>query len=150
MSEHHERVLRIERTFDAPAEIVFEAWTSTEVLRRWLHAGPDWDTPVAEVDLRVGGTMRVAMRDPTTGPQYGASGQYQLIDRPRRLIFTWIWDHQPSTAQLIELDFREHNGRTTVVLVNSSIPSDQVRDDQRLGWHRCYDNLDRILARPSS
>jgi uncharacterized protein YndB with AHSA1/START domain len=38
-------VVRIERTFDAPAEAVFDAWTRPEVMRRWWHAGPDWETP---------------------------------------------------------------------------------------------------------
>ena len=58
MSDHSERVLRIERTFDAPVDRVFEAWTSEEVLRRWLHGMPGWETPTAEVDLRVGGSIR--------------------------------------------------------------------------------------------
>jgi uncharacterized protein YndB with AHSA1/START domain len=53
MTDHRARVLRIERTFDAPVERFFEAWTSEEVLRRWLHGMPDWETPTAEVDLRV-------------------------------------------------------------------------------------------------
>ena len=44
MTEHRARVLRIERTFDAPVERVFEAWTSEEVLRRWLHGMPGWET----------------------------------------------------------------------------------------------------------
>lgn len=58
MTEHPDHVLRIERTFDAPIDKVFEAWTSEDVLRRWLHAGSDWETPTAEVDLRVGGRIR--------------------------------------------------------------------------------------------
>jgi len=40
-------VVRIERTFPASAEDVFDAWTSPEVMRRWFHCGPDWDTPEA-------------------------------------------------------------------------------------------------------
>ena len=60
-------VLRIERTFAATSEEVFDAWTSPEVLRRWLHPAPDWATPVAEVDLRVGGKVRVVMRKPDVG-----------------------------------------------------------------------------------
>ena len=61
-------VVRIERAFDAPAEAVFDAWTSPEVMRRWFHCAPDWETPEAEVDLRVGGKVRVVMRSPT-GPR---------------------------------------------------------------------------------
>jgi hypothetical protein len=57
-------VVRIERTFDAPREAVFDAWTSPEVLRRWFHCAPDWETPEAEVDLQVGGKIRVVMRKP--------------------------------------------------------------------------------------
>ena len=103
MTERQERMLRIERTFDAPADAVFEAWTSEEVLRRWLHAQPDWDTPIAEVDLRVGGSVRVVMRDPATGSEWGARGEYTTVEPPHRLVFTWVWDHDPSNPQLIEL-----------------------------------------------
>jgi len=51
MIEHRAWMLRIERTFDAPVERVFAAWTSKEVLRRWLHGMPGWETPTAEVDV---------------------------------------------------------------------------------------------------
>ena len=57
--------LRIERSYQAPAQMVFDAWTSEEVLCRWFHAEHDWETTEAEVDLRVGGVVRVVMRDPT-------------------------------------------------------------------------------------
>jgi uncharacterized protein YndB with AHSA1/START domain len=88
MSEN--TTLRMERTFEAPAQAVFDAWTSEEVMRRWWHADRDWETPVAEVDLRVGGTVRVVMRDPHQDVEYGGGGQYTEVDPPRRLAFTWI------------------------------------------------------------
>ena len=69
MTGHREQVLRIERTFDAPADRVFDAWTSEEVLRRWLHGMRGWETPTAEVDLRVGGRIRIVMRDPADGDE---------------------------------------------------------------------------------
>jgi hypothetical protein len=67
-------VLEIERTFDAPVEEVFDAWTNEEVLRHWFHDDPEWETPTTEIDLRVGGRLRLAMRDPNAGEDYGASG----------------------------------------------------------------------------
>jgi len=146
LTERQERMLRIERTFDAPADAVFEAWTSEEVLRRWLHAQPDWDTPIAEVDLRVGGSVRVVMRDPATGSEWGARGEYTTVEPPHRLVFTWVWDHDPSNPQLIELELSEHEGTTTVLMINSGIRSDERRRDQEEGWNRCYDNLERALA----
>src|SRR5689334_24332599 len=90
-----ERVVRIERTFAAAAEDVFDAWTSAEVMRRWFHVRADWETPVAEVDLRVGGSVRIVMRRPD-GTEARAGGEYTLIDRPRRLAMRWTFDDEPS------------------------------------------------------
>ena len=64
MTEDSAQVVRIERTFDAPAEDVFDAWTSAEVIRRWFHPGPRLGEASAEVDLRVGGKVSVVMRAP--------------------------------------------------------------------------------------
>jgi uncharacterized protein YndB with AHSA1/START domain len=47
----------MERSYRAPAQAVFDAWTSEEVMRRWWHAEHDWETTVAEVDLRAGGAV---------------------------------------------------------------------------------------------
>ena len=146
MTDHRARVLRIERTFDATAEQVFDAWTSEEVLRRWLHGMPGWETPTAEVDLRVGGRIRIVMRDPSGGAEAGASGEYRIVEPPRRLVFSWIWDDDPEQPQLIELEFSERDGKTTVLMTNSSIASDELRTSQRRGWNVCYDNLERLLA----
>jgi uncharacterized protein YndB with AHSA1/START domain len=139
--------VRMERTFDAPPRDVFEAWTSVEVLKRWWHAEHTWETPSAEVDLRLGGTIRVTMRNPADGAEYGGGGEFTVIDPPRRLAFTWTWDDDPeSTRQLVEVDFFDHGDRTTVVMTNSGIPEGET-DDHRDGWSNSFDNLDRALAR---
>jgi uncharacterized protein YndB with AHSA1/START domain len=139
--------VRIERTFNAPAEEVFDAWTSPEVMRRWYHAGPNWETPQVEVDLRVGGRVSVVMRKPD-GSEVELSGEYIEIDRPHRLTMTCTFSDDPSdTEQLIELSFSEADGRTTVVLVNSRIPDDERRESQDYGWGLCFDNLEQVLAR---
>jgi uncharacterized protein YndB with AHSA1/START domain len=138
-------VVRIERTFDAPAEEVFDAWTSPEVMKRWFHCAPDWGTPEAEVDLRVGGKVRVVMRRPD-GSEVEAGGEYTLIDRPQRLVMTWTFDDDPSNRQLIELTFSESGASTNVVMVNSGISTDKRRDAQDWGWRGCVDQLERLLA----
>ena len=145
MTEEPGHVVRIERTFAASAEDVFDAWTSPEVMRRWFHCAPDWSTPEAEVDLRVGGKVRVVMRRPD-GTDVAAYGAYTLIDRPRRLVMTWTFDDDPANEQLIELSFSESEGSTTVLMVNSGISTDERHDAQDEGWHGCFDQLDRALA----
>jgi uncharacterized protein YndB with AHSA1/START domain len=138
-------VVRIERMFAASAEDVFDAWTSPEVMRRWFHVAPDWETPEAEVDLRVGGKVRVVMRKPD-GSEVEAQGEYTLIDRPHRLIMTWTFDDDPSNEQLIELSFSESEGSTAVLMVNSGISTEERRAGQDEGWRGCLRELERVLA----
>ena len=137
--------LQMERTYDAPAERVFDAWTSEEVMRRWWHADRDWETPLAEVDLRVGGAVRVVMRDPRSGDEYGGGGVYTEIDRPRRLAFTWVWDGDV-TRQLIEIDFEESGGVTTVRFTHRDLWSEEAVRSHEDGWGTAFNNLARTLA----
>jgi uncharacterized protein YndB with AHSA1/START domain len=145
VSDESGHVVRIERTFAAAAEEVFDAWTSPEVMRRWFHCEADWATPEAEVDLRVGGKVRVVMRQPD-GTEAEARGEYTLIDRPHRLVMTWTFHDDPSNEQLIELSFSESANSTRVLLVNSRISTNERRDAQDWGWNGCLDQLDQVLA----
>jgi uncharacterized protein YndB with AHSA1/START domain len=145
VAEEAARVVRIERTFDAPAEDVFDAWTSEEVIRRWFRPARGWQEPSAEVDLRVGGKVRVVMRDPD-GEPVGAGGEYTLIERPHKLAFTWTFDDDPSNQQMIELEFTERDDVTTVLFVNSDISDRERRDSQYEGWSTCFDEIQRVLA----
>ncbi len=141
--------IRIERTFTARVDVVFEAWTSAELLRRWYPPGADWDTPVAEVDLRVGGRLRIVMRSPD-GEEFGGGGEYREITPPTRLVFTWAWDRPDVSAgvQLVEVDFTEHaDGTTTVVMTNRGLVDEQSRESHREGWEESFDNLARVVAR---
>jgi uncharacterized protein YndB with AHSA1/START domain len=138
--------LRIERTFNAPVQAVFDAWTSAEWLRRWWHAEHDWETPEAQVDARVGGAIRVVMRNPQDGTEYGGGGEYTVIDPPERLAFTWTWDGDDlSKRQLIEIEFIDHGARTRVVMTNSGLPAGRS-DEYRGGWQNSFDNLEAALS----
>ena len=145
MTEGSAQVVRIERTFDATAEDVFDAWTSPEVIRRWFKPAQGWQEPSAEVDLRVGGTIRVVMRTPE-GEPVEAGGEFTLIERPHRLAFTWTFDDDPSNQQMIELEFTERDGATSVLFVNSNISEEKRRDQQYDGWSTCLDNLEAVVA----
>jgi uncharacterized protein YndB with AHSA1/START domain len=142
-------VLRLERTVRAPIQAVFDAWTSAEVMRRWWHAGADWETPEAIVDLRVGGAVRVVMRNPHTGAEYGGGGSYVEIEPPRRLAFTWTWDGE-SRETLIEIGFEESGGVTTVRFAHSGLRDEESVRMHQDGWSSCFGNLERLLRGPAS
>jgi uncharacterized protein YndB with AHSA1/START domain len=139
--------LQIERAFRAPAAAVFEAWTSEEVLRRWFHGELYGETPEAQVDLRVGGAIRVVMRDPRKGEEQGGGGRYTEIEPPSRLAFTWTWDGDDRET-LIELDFEEAEGVTTVRMTHSGLRDEQSARNHEGGWATCLNNLEQALAGP--
>ncbi|MFF5261542.1 metalloregulator ArsR/SmtB family transcription factor [Actinomadura viridis] len=141
-----ETTVRIERTYRAPAAVLFDAWTDPEVIRRWWHAGPDWETAAAEVDLRVGGRLLVVMRD-TDGAEYTGTGTYTVVEPPSRL--GWIWhgeEGEAGTGSRLDLEITEHGGVTTMVLTHSGLPDQHSADEFRGGWGLCLDNLAKVVA----
>ena len=137
--------LRVERTYDAPAQRVFDAWTNPEVMRRWFHAGDEtWSTPVAEVDLRVGGGYVLTMRH-GDGEENTARGEYTVVDPPNRLAFTWTWGAEDSPRTAVEIEFTEVDGATTVVLTHSGLSGESSRDGHTEGWQQALENLAREL-----
>jgi len=130
--------LRIERTYRAPIQNVFDAWTSEEVLRRWWRTQRGWETSQAQVDLRVGGAVRVAMRDPVTGTEYAGGGVYTEVEPPARLAFTWFWDGD-TRRTLIEIDFTEQDGLTTVVFTHRDLWDEEAVRSHEDGWTRMFD-----------
>jgi uncharacterized protein YndB with AHSA1/START domain len=116
------------------------------VMRRWFHGKHAWQTPHAEVDLRLGGKVRVVMRDPDKEVDYGGGGHYTEIDPPRRLAFTWTWDNEADRETLIELDFEESDGATTVTLTHSGLRDPESVVSHEGGWSTCLANLESALT----
>lgn len=141
--------LRLERTFAAPPERVFAAWTKPEVLRHWFAAGPEWTNTAIEVDMRVGGRYRLSMSGPGT-VVHTVVGEYLQVDPPDRLVYTWEWEDPtapPAAATLVTVLFRAAGRGTMVVLTHTRFPTDDVRDKHGVGWQACMDNLDtRVLG----
>ena len=142
--------LRMERRFAAPVERVFDSWTSVDTLRRWWPAGPGWTTPIAEVDVRVGGALRLVMRD-LDGGEFGGEGTYLVLDRPRQLAFSWQWDDPElgRERQVVEVTFTDNgDGTTTAVLTNTGLSAAEAESHQE-GWELSFVNLDEVLRSPA-
>ena len=154
MSTHRdaEAALRLERTFAAPPEAVFDAWTDPEVLRRWWAAGPGWGTPLAEVDLRPGGRYRLSMREGDGGALHTVGGEYVEVRRPERLVYTWAWEGEPGdggegAGSLVTVRFLAEGAGTRVTIVHEGLPGERNREMHARGWDACLDNLaSRVLG----
>lgn len=151
MSTSEIAAFRIERTFAAAPEEVFDAWTNPEVLERWWAAQPSWTSPGCEVDLRVGGSYVLRMRDDDTGELHVVGGEYREVQRPQRLVYTWCWQGDgglhPGHVSLVTVEFRGEGDATTVVLEHAGLASEQSRRNHGTGWQATLDSLaTRIFA----
>ena len=157
--------LNISRTFNAPRELVFSAWTDPEKLKRWWAAHEGFTTPLAEIDLRVGGSYRLGMKPPDQNLIFVVGGTYREVRRPERLIFTWAWEAplnsetmQPSEETsphlevmadtqdtLVTVEFREQANHTEVVLTHEYLPSPEARVEHIKGWEGTFDKLAQAI-----
>jgi uncharacterized protein YndB with AHSA1/START domain len=145
-----EREIAMARAFDAPRDLVFDAWTKPELLKRWLGVRAGWSMAVCEVDLNVGGAYRFVWRGPE-GNEMGMGGVYREIVRPERLVATELFDDPWYTGEALDTTvFVEEGGRTTVattVLYASQEVRDAVLESgMDRGVAESYDTLDEVLA----
>jgi uncharacterized protein YndB with AHSA1/START domain len=113
--------IRITREFDAPRHLVYKAWTTPELVKRWWNAKRG-EVTVAEIDLRVGGKWRYAMVTPD-GFEVAFHGEYREILPNERLVTTEIYEGLPEgvseddAATLNTATFEEEDGRTRLTIV---------------------------------
>jgi uncharacterized protein YndB with AHSA1/START domain len=142
----------IERTLDAPPELVFEAWSSAEHAKRWWYPrekGQDFNNIAFEMDFREGGAYRYCIRSPK-GVDTWAHGVFREIARPRRLVFTfqWEWTPQASPETLITVTFDAIGGnKTKLVFRQEPFDSEAMRDGHAEGWADVLDRLGESLAK---
>jgi uncharacterized protein YndB with AHSA1/START domain len=143
----------ITREFDAPKHLVYKAWTTPELVRRWWHANRG-EVTVAEIDLRVGGQWRyvAVTRD---GFEVGFHGEYREIVPDERIVSTEVYEgawqgEGPEQGTLNTATFTEAEGRTTLTILVEA-PSKEIRDaiiesGMEAGMQDAMDLLEQIAV----
>ena len=154
------RELVITRTFNAPWERVFRAWTDSAEMMRWW--GPRaYTTPFCRMDLHVGGKYLCCMRS-AEGQDVWSTGVYREIVAPERLVMTDSFadalgnvvpaSHYGMTGEMplemqVTVSFDEHQGATTMVLRHHGFPAGEMLEGARSGWNESFDKLAEFLSR---
>jgi uncharacterized protein YndB with AHSA1/START domain len=161
-------VVRVSRTFDAPRQEVFAAWTEQELLTQWFR--PAGGVSTAELDVRPGGKYRITM-DPQgslPGPAY-IVGTYLKVEPPERLVFTFGWELPPADElasfedlgdteefkdrvedlarldSLVTVQFLERDGATEVTITHERIRAPNLRAFHIFGWKMVLEQLAACL-----
>ena len=135
------------RVVDAPRALVFDAFTKPEHLKRWM--GPSALTMViCESDLRVGGRYRFVHRA-SDGQEFGFHGEFREIERPARIVRTFVFELMPDHESLETLTLEESDGKTTIttLTVHKTVEArDGHLSKMEGGMTEGYAKLDDLLA----
>ena len=143
-----DREIAMTRVLNAPARLVFDAWTKPELIKRWLGVRAGWTMEVCEVDLRVGGKYRFVWRGPDM--TMGMGGAYREVVPPTRLVSTekfdeaWYEGEAVDTIVLVEQD-GQTTVTTTVRFVSREVRDAVIKSGMASGVAEGYDKLAELL-----
>jgi uncharacterized protein YndB with AHSA1/START domain len=146
-ADEREPELVITRIFDAPRNVVFQAWTEPGRIVHWW--GPQgFVTTYCDMDIRPGGAFRVCMRSPA-GAEHWKQGVYREIVEPERLVFTFAWedaDGKPGHQTLVTVSFAEEGAKTRLTLHQAVFETVARRDEHQRGWTSTLERFAEYLA----
>lgn len=148
-----DRELTLTRIIDAPRERVYKAWTDPELLKQWFAPLP-WTTPVAELDVRPGGSNLVVMRGPD-GNEFPNRGVYLEVVENERLIFTdaytKAWEPSEKPFMTVVLTFEDEAGKTryTARVRHWTVADREAHEKMGFheGWGQCADQLAALVTK---
>jgi uncharacterized protein YndB with AHSA1/START domain len=148
-----DRELILTRLVDAPREKLFRAWTDPDLLRQWFAPLP-WTTPVAELDVRPGGTSLIVMRGPD-GNEFPNRGVFLEIVENERLVFTdaytAAWVPSEKAFMTVIVTFEDEDGKTryTARVRHWTVADREAHEKMGFhqGWGLCTDQLAALVAK---
>jgi uncharacterized protein YndB with AHSA1/START domain len=135
--------LHLRRTFAAPRERVFRAWTEPAVLEKWFKP-MGLTITVAALELSVGGEYRFKLHGPD-GSDTDIAGTYLEVDPPARLVFTWVTQATRGEQTVVTVDFVERDGLTEVQLTHDRLADEAMILAHQSGWESCIDRVAEVL-----
>ena len=150
----NDRDVVVVRAFNAPRNLVFDAYTKPELVQRWMLGPPGWTMPVCEMDVRPGGKYRWRWRSEADGKEFGFAGEFREVVRPSRIVHVERFDPGDVGGEmgeaLVTTELTEKNGVTTQKMT-IRYESKEVRDaalktGMTDGMEMSYQQLDKILA----
>lgn len=135
--------VQVKRRFAHPPEKVFDAWLNPAQASKFLFATPTGTMVKSEVDARVGGGfLFVDRRD---GQDIEHVGEYQMIDRPRKLVFSFAVPQFSAERTTVSIEIRRISDGSELILTHTGVLEDYVKQTEG-GWTMILESLDRTLA----
>ena len=133
------RSVQIRRRVRATAEQIFDLWTKPELMVRWMSPFPGAVDCKASSDPRPGGAFSLVMSSGDSNRE--VSGTYVEVDRPRKLVFTWIGPLTNNVNTLVTVELTPRGDETDLVLTHERLPTQAIIEGHTRGWGNILDHL---------
>ena len=143
MTAANPNTIQVSRAFSVPAERIFDAWIEPTVAGKWLFATPTGQMVRVEIDPRVGGKFTIAER--RDGVDVEHQGEYQEIDRPRRLAFTFVVPKYSTVSTKVTIDLVTKGTGCELTLTHEGVLPEWL-ESGRNGWKMLLDNLAGVVV----
>jgi uncharacterized protein YndB with AHSA1/START domain len=139
-------MVQLRRRVKAGAEEIFDLWTKPDLMVRWMSPFPGAVDCKASCDLRPGGAFSLVMSSGNASRE--VSGTYVEIDRPRRLVFTWMGPLTNNVDTLVTVELTPRGDETDLVLTHERLPNSAIVEGHTKGWGHILDHLADTVQRP--
>ena len=136
--------VRIRRRVRAPAEQIFDLWTQPDLMIRWMSPFAGAVQCKASCDLRPGGAFSLVMSSGEASRE--VSGTYVQIDRPRKLVFTWMGPLTNDVNTLVTVELNPSGDETDLLLTHERLPTQAIHGGHTKGWGIILDHLADAVA----
>ena len=140
-------IVQIRRRVRASAEQIFDLWTKPDLMVRWMSAFPGAVDCEASCDLRPGGAFSLVMSSEESTRE--VSGTYVQIDRPRKLVFTWVGQLTNNVNTLVTVELIPHGDETDLVLTHERLPTPAIHEGHTRGWGNILQHLADAVSKDS-
>jgi uncharacterized protein YndB with AHSA1/START domain len=139
--------IMITREFDAPRHLVFRAYTTPELIKRWW-GGDRGEVTIAEIDLRVGGAWRFVLA--AQGAEFGFHGEYREIVPNERIVATEVYEGVPDAEAVNTVTLTEKDGRSTLTVLvqhqNREYRDGHINSGMEDGMQEALDHLEQVAV----
>jgi uncharacterized protein YndB with AHSA1/START domain len=134
------------RTFDAPREVVWRAWTEPEQLAQWWGPrGMSVPLESVEMDLRPGGAFRMVMVADASGAEFPSAMRFREVVAPERIVFEWDAQRGIGSGS-VTVTFTDLGDRTEVTTYFAGFATDEIFAGSKIGWEGSFDKLAAMLT----
>jgi uncharacterized protein YndB with AHSA1/START domain len=139
------QIVQVRRRVKADAEQIFDLWTKPDLMVRWMSPFPGAVSCKASCDPRPGGVFSLVMTSEQASRE--VSGTYVQVDRPHKLVFTWVGPLTDNVNTLVTVELTPDGDETDLVLTHERLPTAAIVGGHTRGWGHILDHLAGAIAK---